>query len=94
VKCPTVSLYIRIRVLQRRYRFVPAVFNRNGSLRAGFALISGNPVSHPEGIYYLRFLRDGKRIWKMIGSDADAALATLQNTEQDLRDVALVCSLR
>ena len=25
----------------------------------------------------------------MIGSDADAALATLQNTEQDLRDVVL-----
>jgi integrase/recombinase XerD len=89
VKSPKISLYIRIRVSQRRYRFVPAVFNRNGALRAGFALISGNPVSHPEGIYYLRFLRDGKRVWQMVGSDADTALATLQNTEQDLRDVAL-----
>jgi hypothetical protein len=89
VKCPKVRLYIRIGVSQRRYRFVPAVFNRNGTLRAGFALISGNPVSHPEGIYYLRFLRDGRRIWQMVGSDADAALATLQNTQQDLRDVAL-----
>jgi integrase/recombinase XerD len=89
VKCPKVSLYIRIRVSQGRYRFVPAVFTRNGTLRAGFALISGNPVSHPEGIYYLRFLRDGRRIWQMVGSDADAALVALQNTEQDLRDVAL-----
>jgi hypothetical protein len=89
VKCPKVSLYIRIRVSQRHYRFVPAVFNRNRTLRAGFALISGNPVSHPEGIYYLRFLRNGRRIWQMVGSDADAALATLQNTQQDLRDVAL-----
>jgi integrase/recombinase XerD len=89
VKCPKVSLYIRIRISQRCYRFVPAVFNRNGALRAGFASISGNPVSHPEGIYYLRFLRDGKRVWQLVGSDADAAFATLQNTEQDLRDVAL-----
>jgi hypothetical protein len=49
VKYPKVSLYIRIRASQRRYRFVPAVFNRNGTLRAGFASISGNPVYHPEG---------------------------------------------
>ena len=89
MKCPKVSLYIRIRISQRRYRYVPAVFNRNGTLRAGFALISGNPAYHPEGIYYLRYLRDGRRIWQIVGSDADAALATIQNTEQDLRDVAL-----
>jgi hypothetical protein len=39
-------------------------------------------VSHPEGIYYLRFLRNGKRLWQLIGSDADAALATVQNTDK------------
>jgi integrase/recombinase XerD len=89
VKYPKVSLYIRIRVSQRRYRFAPAVFNRNGTLWTGFASISGNPVSHPEGIYYLRFLRDGKRIWQMVGSEADAVLASVQNTEQDLREAAL-----
>ena len=89
MKCSKVRLYIRIRVSPKGYRFVPPVFHRNGTPRTGFALVGGKPVSHPEGIYYLRFLRDGKRIWEKVGPDADVAVVTLQNTEQDLRDVAL-----
>jgi hypothetical protein len=86
VKCPRVSLYIRIRVLQRRYRLVPAVFSRNGTLRAGFALISGNPVFHPEGIYYLRFLRDGMA---RVGI-GEAMIANIAGRDTPLGDVKLV----
>jgi integrase/recombinase XerD len=89
MRTPKVRLYVRIRVSDGRYRFVSPVRNRNGSLRAGFALVTGRQELHPEGVYYLRFLRDGKRIWQPVGLDSDAALAAFQNTEQDLRDVAL-----
>jgi integrase len=44
---------------------------------------------HPDGVYYLRFLRGDKRVWRAIGSDADAAVAAFQNLEHDLQAISL-----
>jgi integrase/recombinase XerD len=68
---------------------VDPVWNRNRTLRAGYALVRGQPEFHPEGIYYLRFVRGRKRIRRAIGPDADVALVALQNTEHDLRSITL-----
>ncbi len=89
MKTHKVRLYLRIRRANGKDAFVDPAWNRNRTLRAGYALVAGNPEHHPEGVYYLRFLRNGKRVWQAVGSDPDAAIVALQNTEHDLRAIVL-----
>lgn len=89
MKTPKVRLYIRVRLPDGRDSFLDPVWNRNRTLRTGYALVSGAPEHHPEGIYYLRFLRNGKRVWEAVGADADAAIAVLRNKEHDLQSISL-----
>ena len=84
-----VRLYLRVRLSNGRYQFLPPFTNRNQSLRSGYALVNNQPEYHPEGVYYLRYLRGGKRVWEAVGYDADAATVALQNTEHDLQGLAL-----
>jgi integrase/recombinase XerD len=88
-KTPKVRLYMRTRSTEGRDVFLDPAWNRNHTLRAGYALAHGKPEHHPEGIYYLRFLRRGKRVWQSVGSEADAAIVALRNTEHDLQAVGL-----
>jgi len=62
VRSPKVRLYIRVRRRDGRYVYRDPVWNRNRTLRAGYTLVGGQPEVHPEGIYYLRFLRGKKRV--------------------------------
>jgi integrase/recombinase XerD len=89
VRSPKVRLYIRVRLHDGRDAFVDPIWNRNRTLRGGYGLIKGQPEHHPEGSYYLRFLRDGKRVWQPVGSAGDAAVAALHNTQRNLQSVAL-----
>jgi hypothetical protein len=89
VKTPKVRLYIRIRRSDGTDAFVDPAWNRNRTLREGYALVEGQPEHHLEGIYYLRFLRNGKRVWEAVGSDANTAIVALRNTEHDLQSIAL-----
>jgi integrase/recombinase XerD len=89
MKTPKVRLYIRVRVAPGQYSFAEPVWNKNRSLRGGYAHVKGQPEYHPEGLYYLRFLRGSKRVWQVVGADADAALVALRNTEHDLQAVTL-----
>jgi hypothetical protein len=84
-KTPKVRLHIRIRRPDGTDAFVDPAWSRNRTRRAGSALIDGQPEHHVEGIYYLRFLRDGKRVWKAVGSDADAAIPTVLCLRPDRR---------
>jgi integrase/recombinase XerD len=68
---------------------VDPAWNRNRTLRARYALLDGQPEHHPEGVYYLRFLRDGNRVWEAVGSDVDTAVVSLRNTEHDLQAISL-----
>jgi hypothetical protein len=52
-------------------------------------LVAGQPEYHPEAVYYLRYLKAGKRIWQSVGTEADAALAAFQNAGHDQQAVAL-----
>jgi integrase/recombinase XerD len=56
VRTPKVRLYIRIRRPDGRHAYLDPVWNRNHTLRAGYAMVEGKPEYHPSGIYYLRFL--------------------------------------
>jgi integrase/recombinase XerD len=89
VRTHKVRLYIRVRLPDGRHSFADPVWNRNQTLRSGYALIQGQPEYHPESVYYLRFLRGGKRVWQPVGSETDRAIAVLRNTEHDLRSVSL-----
>lgn len=89
MRTPKVRLYIRVRLPNGHHAYLDPVWNRNRTLRAGYALVKGQPEYHPEGIYYLRFVRGRKRIRRAIGPDADVALVALQNTEHDLRSITL-----
>jgi integrase/recombinase XerD len=73
VKAPKVRLYIRVRLPDGHHAYLKPAWNRNRTLRAGYALVGGQPVAHPDGVYYLRFLRGDKRVWQAIGPDADAS---------------------
>jgi integrase/recombinase XerD len=84
-----VRLYIRVRLRGGDYAFLDPAWNKNHTLRAGYALVDGKAESHEEGIYYLRCLRDGKRVWQAVGPEADAAAAALQNKEHDLQSDSL-----
>lgn len=41
------------------------------------------------GIYYVRFLRGDKRVWRAIGPDADTAIVAVRNLEHDLQSISL-----
>lgn len=61
MRTPKVRLYIRVRLSAGHYSYLDPAWNKNRTLRAGYALVEGQPEHHPEGIYYLRFRRGKKR---------------------------------
>ena len=89
MKTPKVRLYMRVRRSDGRYSYLDPVWNRNRTLRASYALLEGQPEYHPEAVYYLRFLRGGRRLWEAVGTEPDRAMAALRNTEHDLDAIAL-----
>ena len=89
VRAFRVRLYIRVRLPDGRHSFLCPAWNKNRTLRAGYALVAGQPEHHPEAVYYLRFLRGGKRVWQAVGHAPDRAIAALNNTEHDLRAAVL-----
>ena len=84
-----VKLYIRIRTPEGRDVFAAPVWNRNRTLRGGYAQGAGKQAHQPEGVYYLRYLRAGKRSWHAVGTSSEAAVAAQRNAEHDLDAMAL-----
>ena len=66
MKAPKVRLYIRVRQSDGRYSYLDPAWNRNRTLRAGYALVAGLPEHHPEAVHYLRFLQGDKRVWQSV----------------------------
>lgn len=44
---------------------------------------------HPEGIYNLRYLKAGKRVWDAVGADPQLALTAKLRVEHKLQAVSL-----
>ena len=84
-----VRLYIRIRCADGKSAYATPAWNKNHTLREGYAIVDATAEAHPEGVYYLRYLNGARRVWHSIGADADVALTALHNKEHDLRGRAL-----
>jgi hypothetical protein len=61
---PTVRLKIRVKLSNGSGAYVDAVFVSNNKLKPMHGLVNGKPQNHPEGVYHLRYLRGGNRVWE------------------------------
>jgi len=89
VKQSKVRLYIRIRSANGKDTYANPAWNKNHTLREGYAVVNGKSEHHPEWSYYLRHARDGKRVWSSVGKCAALALVALRNREHDLQAMKL-----
>jgi integrase/recombinase XerD len=84
VKAPVVRLKIRVRLPDGSRPFLDPVLSGNGKLKPLYALIRGNAEHHPEGTYFLRYLKNGKRVWEPVGSDPTFVLDEKRRREKGL----------
>jgi hypothetical protein len=70
-----VSLHVRVNLPDGKQVYRKPVFAANKKLLAGCALINSKREMHPEAVFYLRYVENGKRKWKAIGQDPINALA-------------------
>jgi integrase/recombinase XerD len=89
VKAPVVRLKIRVRLPDGSRPFLDPVLSGNGKLKPLYALIQGNAEHHPEGTYFLRYGKNGKRVWERVGNDAQLALTAKQKREKSLEAKAV-----
>jgi integrase len=64
------------------------VYAAYGKLKPLFAFVDGKQEHHPEGVYHLRYLKAGKRIWENLGSDAPSAITAQMKRERTIEAVA------
>jgi hypothetical protein len=69
--------------------YVDPVFSPNGKLKPLYAVVDGKPDHHPEGVYNLRYLKAGKRVWHAVGTDTQLALTAKLRVEHKLQSVSL-----
>lgn len=80
---PKVQLYIRAALPDGSRQYLKPVKLANGALKNGWAILDGKPRQFADFTYYLRYLRDGRRVWESVGDDA--SLATIARRRTELR---------
>ena len=55
------------------WRFCRVVLTARGQVRPDLIIVNGKEEKHPEGVYYLEWREDGKRIRRPVGRDATDA---------------------
>jgi len=84
---PAVRLKIRVRLSNGSRAYADPVYSPNGKLKPLYALVNGKPEYHPEGIYNLRYVKAGKRVWDAVGADPQLALTAKLRVEHHLQAV-------
>jgi hypothetical protein len=84
---PAVLLKIRVRLSNGSRAYVDPVFSFNGKLKPHYALVDSKP--DPEGIYNLRYVKGGRRIWDAVGTDPQVALTAKLRVEHKLQAISL-----
>jgi hypothetical protein len=79
-----VRLKIRVRLFNGSRAYVDPVYSSNGKLKPLYALVDGKPEHHPEGVYNLRYLKAGKRVWDAVGADPQLALTAKLRVEHSI----------
>jgi hypothetical protein len=85
---PKVRLYIRVVLPDGTRSFLDSVFSDNQKLKEGWAILDEQPQRFDEADYYLRYLKNGKRSFESVGSDAQQALTAKRRTELRLQAAA------
>jgi len=67
-----VNLLKRIKTADGWY-FFPAALTAKGYVRSDVVIVKGNEERHSEGMYYIEFRENGKRIRQAAGKDAEEA---------------------
>jgi integrase/recombinase XerD len=88
VKSP-VKLYLRVRLPDRTYPYLKAVFASNGRVRPHCAIHDGKPIHFPGSSYHLRYQVGGKRIWEPVGSEPSLAIVAFDRRTHELQGIAL-----
>jgi integrase/recombinase XerD len=86
---PAVRLKIRVRLSNGSRSYVDPVYSANGKLKPLYAIVNGKPEHHPEGVYNLRYVKAGKRVWDAVGADPQLALTAKLRVEHKLQAVSL-----
>lgn len=55
-----VRLYIRVRLADGNRHFVEPVYAANGKIKPFYGVVNGGVEHHPEGVYYVRYLKQGR----------------------------------
>lgn len=85
----TVSIVMRVRRPDGSRAHYATVTGSNGRLKAHFGLVNGVLQNLPNGIYYLRFRVNGKRVWECVGPDASKAVTAKLQREHQLQSAKL-----
>ena len=89
MSAPTVRLKIRVRLPNGSRAYLEPVLASNNKLKPLYGIFDGKPRHHPEGVYHLRYLKGGSRVWESVGKDAQVALTARLRVEHRLQAVAL-----
>jgi integrase/recombinase XerD len=84
-----VRIKIRVRLSDGTYPFLDPIESANGKLKPFYAIVDGKPEHHPEGTYFLRYAKNGKRVWERVGNDSQLALTAKQKREKTLEAKAV-----
>jgi len=88
VSAPKVRLYIRVVLPDGTRPYLDPVYAGNQTLKKGWAIYGDQPQRFDEATYYLRYAKNGKRVYKRLGSDAQQALVAKKRLEFRLRAAA------
>lgn len=83
-----VTLYVRPRLSDGSHPYLPPVFGGNRRIKEGYALVDGQPQHFKNAVYYLRYVKAGKRQWVLVGPDASKALTEQYRVTKLLESVA------
>jgi hypothetical protein len=62
---PTVRLKIRVKLSNGSRAYIDPVF-ASDKIKPMYGLVNGKPQHHPEGVYHLRYLKGGNRVWESV----------------------------
>lgn len=85
-----VTLKLRVTLPDRSRPYLSPVISANRKIKSLVATLNGEAVQFPAGVYYLRYMRDGKRVFEPVGSDAQDAMLAKQKREKILAARATV----
>ena len=72
-----------------KHRYVPVAVHANGRLKPLTGVVDGEPVSEPEGAYYLRYRTQRRRVLKPLGKDPQAAMTAKLRRDHLLKGESL-----